>query len=320
MSSLSLDMAGSVPFLAVGQTLPLQLRVSRSHSKVAVSVPFYSQRPPTYGGYSSTSMQKAYEAVTAGKMSVRKAAEEYGMPRSTLHDRVTGKVALKAKCGPKMYLSDEEEVRMVEYLIGCASVGYAKSCEDVLAIAQQIVSTCDPKVEITRGWWDSFRARHPEITLRHAEPLSYVRAAACSPDTINRYFDLLEETITINGLAQRPGQIFNCDETGMPLTHKPPKVVAQIGQKHPYSVTSGDKSQITVLACASASGYSIPPMVVYDRKSLQPDMTVGEMPGTFYGLSESGWMNGELFEEWFMHHFLVHAPPARPLLTNSYQQ
>ena len=165
MSSLSLDMAGSVPFLAVGQTLPLQLRVSRSHSKVAVSVPFYSQRPPTYGGYSSTSMQKAYEAVTAGKMSVRKAAEEYGMPRSTLHDRVTGKVALKAKCGPKMYLSDEEEVRMVEYLIGCASVGYAKSCEDVLAIAQQIVSTCDPKVEITRGWWDSFRARHPEITL-----------------------------------------------------------------------------------------------------------------------------------------------------------
>ena len=107
----------------------------------------------------------------------------------------------------------------------------------------------------------------------------------------------------------------------MPLTHKPPKVVAQIGQKHPYSVTSGDKSQITVLACASASGYSIPPMVVYDRKSLQlDDMTVGEMPGTFYGLSESGWMNGELFEEWFMHHFLVHAPPARPLLTNSYQQ
>ena len=114
MSSLSLDMAGSVPFLAMGQTLPLQLRVSWSHSKVAVSVPFYSQRPPTYGGYSSTSMQKAYEAVTAGKMSVRKAAEEYGVPRSTLHDRVTGKVALKAKSGPKKYLSDEEEVRMVE--------------------------------------------------------------------------------------------------------------------------------------------------------------------------------------------------------------
>ena len=248
------------------------------------------------------------------KMSVRKAAEEYGVPRSTLHDRVTGKVALKARSGPKKHLTDEEEASLVDYLIGCASVGYAKSCKDVLAIAQQIASTRDPKVEITRGWWDSFRARHPKVALRHAEPLSYARAAASSPDTVSQYFDLLEETIAVNGLSQRPGQIFNCDETGMPLSHKPPKVIAQVGQKHPYSVTSGDKSQITILACASASGYSIPPMVIYDRKSLQPDMTAGEMPGTFYGLSDSGWMNGELFEEWFKHHFLVHAPAIRPLL------
>ena len=43
-------------------------------------------------------------------------------------------------------------------------------------------------------------------------------------------------------------------------------------------------------------------------------MTVGDVPGTVYGLSENGWMDGELFEEWFKHHFLVHAPPARPLL------
>ena len=33
-----------------------------------------------------------------------------------------------------------------------------------------------------------------------------------------------------------------------------------------------------------------------------------------YGLSDSGWMNSELFELWFLHHFLPHAPAARPLL------
>ena len=55
-------------------------------------------------------------------------------------------------------------------------------------------------------------------------------------------------------------------------------------------------------------------MVIYDRKYLEPEMTTGKVPGTFYGLSENGWMNVELFEEWFKHHFLVHAPPARPLL------
>ena len=118
----------------------------------------------------------------------------------------------------------------------------------------------------------------------------------------------------VNGLTHWPGQIFNCDEIGMPLLHKPPKVVSHVGQKHPYAITSGDKSNISILACSRATSYCIPPMVIFDRKHLQPEMTAGEVPGIFYGLSEKGWMDGELFEEWFKHHFLVHAPPARPLL------
>ena len=55
-------------------------------------------------------------------------------------------------------------------------------------------------------------------------------------------------------------------------------------------------------------------MVIFDRKTLKPDMTVGEVPGTMYGLSSSGWMDSELFYMWFTHHFLAHAPPVRPLM------
>ena len=107
----------------------------------------------------------------------------------------------------------------------------------------------------------------------------------------NKYFDLLEETLHVHGLSRRPAQVFNCDETGLPLSHKPPKVVVAAAQKHPYTITSNDKAQITILACASASGYSIPPMVIFDRKTLKPDMTIGEVLGTFYGLSDNGWMD-----------------------------
>ena len=137
---------------------------------------------------------------------------------------------------------------------------------------------------------------------------------ANNPTVIEKYFNLLEDTIRSNGLTQRPGQIFNCDETGLSLSHKPPKVVVKAGQKHPYAVTSGNKAQITVLACASASGYTIPPMIIFDRKSLSSQMIQSEVPDTFYGLSDSGWMDSTLFEEWFKSHFLRHAPAARPLL------
>ena len=125
----------------------------------------------------------------------------------------------------------------------------------------------------------------PKPEAEATEPLAYAGAMANDSKVINKYFDMLEETIHENGLTHRPAQIFNCDETGLPLTHKPPKVVTHVGQKHPYS---NEKAQITVLACGSAAGYCIPPMVIFDRKSLKPEMTIGEVPSTFYGLSQSG--------------------------------
>ena len=77
-----------------------------------------------------------------------------------------------------------------------------------------------------------------------------------------------------NGVMHRPGQILNCDESGMPFTQKLPEVIVHVG--HPYSISAWDKSQIIILACGSAAGYTIPPMVVFDRKSLTPDMTLGK--------------------------------------------
>ena len=71
---------------------------------------------------------------------------------------------------------------------------------------------------------------------------------------------------------------------------------------------------MTVLACCSAGGYVIPPMVVFDRKTLKIEMTDCEVLGTMYGLSGSGWIDSELFDSWFRHHFLMHIPPVRPIL------
>ena len=43
-------------------------------------------------------------------------------------------------------------------------------------------------------------------------------------------------------------------------------------------------------------------------------MCEGEVHGTTNGLSDSGWINSELFELWFLHHFLPFSPSARPIL------
>jgi hypothetical protein len=163
------------------------------------------------------------------------------------------------------------------------------------------------------SWWEGFRKRHPDIVLRKPEPLSHTRLNCTQPAVLVRYFELLGHTLDKSNLHHHPSQIFNMEDTGVPLAPKAPFIVSYRGAKHP-SCTSGNKGQITVLSCCSASGYCIPPFVIFDRKTLSPALTYGEVPGTMYGLSQSGWINSDLFQLWFQNHFLAHVPSARPLL------
>ena len=100
----------------------------------------------------------------------------------------------------------------------------------------------------------------------------------------------------------------------MPLDARPPNVVAKRGQKKVRYRQSGKKEQISVIGCANAVGQSIPPMVIFEGKYLNLQWTVGEVPGTYYGMSDKGWTDQELFKHWLKDHFLQYAVPNWPLL------
>ena len=146
------------------------------------------------------------------------------------------------------------------------------------------------------GWWYSFRSRQPDLSIRTAEQLTYSRAVAQDQTVLDHYFDLLEQTLVANELISLPSRIFNADESGFPLQGHQSTIIAEKGCKHPTAVTTGDKSQITVLACVSASGVRLPPLVIFDRKVLKADLTLNEVPETIYALTDNGWSNSEVFD------------------------
>ena len=100
----------------------------------------------------------------------------------------------------------------------------------------------------------------------------------------------------------------------MPLEHKLSRTVSPKGVKKVRQLTSGNKTQITVLACGNAIGQALPPMVIFAGKRFNHELSVREVPGTLYGMADSGWMDTELFFNWFKEHFLKHASPCHPLL------
>ena len=115
---------------------------------------------------------------------------------------------------------------------------------------------------------------------------------------------------------ESPNQIYNVDETGMPLDHRAPKIVTGRGHKKVRYRTSGNKSQITVIGCVSATGSCRSTIrdFQFDAKSLNKEWTIGEVPGTTYGLSSKGWVDTELFRGWLIDHFIHFTVGARPLL------
>ena len=79
------------------------------------------------------------------------------MPRTTLQDKIFGKFSLDSRSGSGRLLTDEEESRLADFLVGCATIGYAKSRKDILAIIQQILDSRNAGVVVSKGRWAPIR-------------------------------------------------------------------------------------------------------------------------------------------------------------------
>ena len=61
-------------------------------------------------------------------------------------------------------------------------------------------------------------------------------------------------------LHNKPAQIYNVDETGLPLDPSKIKVIAERGAKNVFGIIGGSgRDNITVQGCGSASGHFLPP-------------------------------------------------------------
>ena len=99
-------------------------------------------------------MVAAMTAVKGGSH-IKRAAEEHGVPVSTLRDRISGRVVHGTKPGPEPYLSNTEEAELSSFLKLCSNVGYGRARSDVMGIARSVAAE-KGKLKgssFTQGWW-----------------------------------------------------------------------------------------------------------------------------------------------------------------------
>ena len=270
--------------------------------------------------WSDVSMAAAVEQVQKQELSLREASRLYNIPLETLRRRVNGTVAIDCRPGPRTVLTEDEETKLADYLLQMSEMGYGLTREGVMGMAYSIVERSKRPHPFQNGsagraWFEGFMRRKPYLTIRSPQSLSYCRAISANKVTINDFFGKLGSLYGKLNLISKPMQIYNCDETGVTVVFKPNKVIAELGKKHVYAISAAERGKThTILSCVSATGFMVPPMIIYPRKTCVPDkLKEGAFPNTLFKNSESGWINSELFVEWFTF-FLKSIPPVRPVL------
>ena len=87
-------------------------RSGSSCSSTSLPVGTASRQGRTYRSWTQQQMERAVTAVLNEGSSIRRAALECGVPKSSLGDRISGRVLVDATCGPSTYLSPREEAEL----------------------------------------------------------------------------------------------------------------------------------------------------------------------------------------------------------------
>ncbi|XP_039298507.1 tigger transposable element-derived protein 7-like [Nilaparvata lugens] len=251
-----------------------------------------------YTDYSAETLQMCLNDIQNGLRSQRNAAEHYGIPRSTIKNKLKGN--LREKVGRPTIFTEEEEKCFENHIHKLAEYGFPTNELDIRFTIKSYLDKQGRQVKQFsnnlpgKDWVISFRKRHPKLTVRKCSNIKRARAAV-DESIINNYFNNLE--VTLQNVP--PENIWNYDETNLCNDPGSAKVVCKRGSKYVERIMDSTKSCISIMFCGNAVGEMLPPYVVFKSEHLWSTWTEGGPKDCRYNRSKNGWFDTACFEDWF---------------------
>ncbi|XP_063220582.1 uncharacterized protein LOC134529986 [Bacillus rossius redtenbacheri] len=278
------------------------------------------------GNFSEGNMCEAVALVQNG-FSLRKAATAKGLKYATLCRYVKKKKLAGPEVSIRMcphydcrkVFTKEQEDDLAKYLLKCSKMYYGLTTKDCRHLAYEMANvngiTCPKNWEEKHlagiDWFSNFMKRHPDISLRSPETCSLSRATSFNKMNVNLFFDNLEKVYKAHSEFADGTRVFNLDETATSTVQKPQKVLAEKGSRQVAKCTSAERGTTVTTCCiVSASGNTVPPVMVFPRVHFKQHMIKDAPAGTLGLATPSGWMNSELFIE-VMKHFVRHTNSSK---------
>lgn len=254
--------------------------------------------------YSPTLLNAALKAIRDGA-TVMEASKLYGIPRTTLRDKIDNKYT-GDRCGPPSTLTKDEQKKLVDWILTVGNAGFRVTKKHLLDTIAKYVKDLNRANNFKNGvpgrvWYRNFIYQHPIIA-------DYVirryRKCRINESDTKLWFSQIEQYMKQNNLLnvlKDPDRIFNCDEIGLFLNPTVKHVVIRNSHDKDYIVEDEGREWLTVVANVSARGIVAPSMILYrqDTKSSEPLVPVS------WGVcnSESRWLENESFSKYIIECF-----------------
>ncbi|RAL64238.1 hypothetical protein DID88_002130 [Monilinia fructigena] len=235
--------------------------------------------------------------------SIRKAAEYFEVPKSTLIARVAGRKSRTQSHEMAQILSNAEENTLVRWISRLTITGFPATPMLVKEMADEIrlrrvqvassrIPTSTEILPIGHEWIYRFQKRHPELKTCYSRQLESNRAKEATPENIQAWFDafrtrLIERKYELDDM-------YNMDETGFGVgTTQSTRIIVDSTQKSNWKVTAGKQEWITAFEYVNAAGKALSPMVIFKAQNTNSAWIPKDTPQSWQ-FSTTGWRGAGL--------------------------
>ncbi|GAP89887.1 putative transposase [Rosellinia necatrix] len=239
-------------------------------------------------------------------MSVRGAALKWNVQRTYLQRRFQGIPTRKETNRSLQALSPYLENQLATWCIGQAKLGYAPSLTKLRMIAQRALAASSGPRTLGPTWHHQFLARNASVRSTRCHIVNYQRVNGATAQNIHVFFDRLDT----EGVANiPPSRTYNMDEMGIGQgvdgNHW---VIAPNNRQRALKKGQEKGEWITALECISASGDSLPPLLIFKGANVQsqwfPDNSAGMWDNWRFRASPNGWTCNQTGVDWLKDIFI----------------
>ena len=259
---------------------------------------------PTHGSDQEIRISQAIEAIHSNTpLSIRAAARAYEVPRSTLAKRVRGQPTYQQSRIANRKLLPTEEEALFQWVLSMGERGFPPRISAVRRMADILLLTragspTNASPTVGENWVRKFINRHKQLQSKYTRKYDYQRALCEDPKAISDWFRLVENTRAKYGITDE--DVYNFDETGFQMGVVGTAKVVTGSQRAGKAlvIQPGNREWVTAVEAINASGWALPPMIIFAGKMHQAAWYETLPPQWTIAVSENGWTTDKIGLIW----------------------